>query len=168
MSDEAWVILAAWTQAIGSILAIAGAVYAAGIPVRAQERDRRRQIADRLAAIRSAADALLEHRKTVAHGILEREQAIYQAAADRLNTHDHAKADSILSLPVGDWPSLDLHANMVWLRSAADELDEVIGKTGGSYGVVQANSHLTFPPARAMRLASAAFEEAWSSHHRRR
>ncbi len=158
---EIWIVAAAWVQAIGSIAAIFGAAWAAGVPLRAQERERVRTRDERLSMIERASSDLIASRKPCALGLVERDHAAYEEGSKAMDTSQHIRARTMLDLPASDWPSVELRASMLSLHEAAEALDDAIARTG-SYGVAMANSQITGRAARAFLAAERSYTEAWA------
>lgn len=152
--------LAAWVQALGSIGAILAAGWAAGVPVRAQRRERGLEQGARLMAMREAADTLLASRQCYAEALLEGQAEKFEKAAAKLDSSDHEFASAILQTPATEWPSIRLFGALQRVQRASANLDEA--GANASYAVMRSNSHMSFPRARALLDSQIDFEETWA------
>lgn len=153
-----WEAMAAWAQAILSALAIVVSGILASVPLRREAKRRAEWREDFMANLVRAVSVAGDDRRAASEALVTRERATFEERTKRLNRHDVDLAESLLDIPVADWPSLTLHAAIKRLVQAARTFDDKVGQY--SFEVCNTNPTMSWPAARDFIKAN---DAAWAA-----
>jgi hypothetical protein len=153
--------LAAWVQAVGSILAIIGAAWFTMIPVRAENRRREQARRDFVSLVTDVMQhALLSIEPMAAATALDVNNGLHGTLKTWDESGSAATIEELLDVPISSWPSALLYMRVYRLRSAMIQLREYIAQAAPTWHSSESHRSRGRDLTKVLRDREAEFRES--------